>query len=175
MSTEESIVVGVNCSAHSVAALRWAVAEARLRGTEVWAVHAWSSPMEMLAPYAPRRGVPSREQRRQASHALLTAVITCVCGSEDSAVGVRPILVEGHPIPVLLRYATGAHLLVLGRRLRSRDVDGGALGAVARTCIAYARCPTVIVGAEVTDYAKHQPDAIGVSERDGTPPSSLPV
>lgn len=158
-----------------MAALRWAVTEARLRGTEVWAVHAWSSPMEMLAPYAPRRGVPSREARRQASGALLTAVIQCACGSGGSAVVVRPILVEGHPIPVLLRYAADAHLLVLGRKLRSRNGDGSALGAVARTCIAYARCPTVIISAEASDCAKHQPDAIRVSERDGWPPSSLPV
>lgn len=158
-----------------MAALRWAAAEARLRGTEIWAVHAWSSPTEMLAPYAPRRGVPSREARRQASDALLTAVIHCACGSEGPALGVRPILVEGHPIPVLLRYAAGAHLLVLGRRLRSRDVDGSTLGAIARTCIAYARCPTVIISAEVTDYAKHEPDGIRASERDGCPPSSLPV
>jgi hypothetical protein len=105
----------------------------------------------------------------------LTAAIHCVCGSEGSAVGVRPILIEGHPIPVLLRYAAGAHLLVLGRKLRSSDGDGSTLGAVARTCIAYARCPTVIISAEVTDDAKHQPDAIRVSERDGWPPSSLPV
>jgi hypothetical protein len=159
-----------------MAALRWAVTEARLHGTEVWAVHAWSSPMKMLAPYAPRRGVPSREACRQASGALLTAVIRSVCGSEGSAVGVRPILVEGHPIPVLLRYAAGAHLLVLGRRLRSRNADGSTLGVVVRTCLAYARCPTVIIGAtEVVGYAKHQPDALGASESDGSSPSSLPV
>jgi nucleotide-binding universal stress UspA family protein len=65
---------------------------------------------------------------------------------------VRPILVEGHPVPVLLQYAADAHLLVLGRRLRPAHLEGVALGGVARACIANARCPAVVVAAaEVVD------------------------
>lgn len=157
MSTDERIVVGVSGSANSVATLRWAAEEAHLRGAEIWAVHAWSSPMEMLAPYAPVRGVPSRDQQRQASGALLTAAISHAfgSGSERSEVGVRPILVEGHPVAVLLQYATSAHLLVLGRGLRSRHPDGIALGVVARACIANAQCPAVVVvGAGAVDDAE---------------------
>ncbi|MDQ3760443.1 MAG: universal stress protein [Actinomycetota bacterium] len=136
-------------SANSTAALRWAAAEARLRGADIWAVHAWSSPMEMLAPYAPLRGVPSRDQQRQASSTLLTAAINHALGSGSDrfGVGVRPILVEGRPVAVLLRYAVGARLLVLGRRLRRGHLDGVTLSVVARTCITHARCPVVIVGA----------------------------
>lgn len=157
MSIGERILVGVSGSANSAAALRWAAEEARVRGAEIWAVHAWSSPTEMLAPYAPVRGVPSRDQQRQASSALLTAAISHAfgSGSNRSRVGVRPILIEGHPITVLLRCAANAHLLVLGRRLRPGHQGGAALGAVARTCIANAQCPTVVVAAaEVVDDAE---------------------
>jgi nucleotide-binding universal stress UspA family protein len=149
VSTDERIVVGVSGSENSAAALRWAAAEARLRGAEVWAVHAWSSPTEILAPYAPLRGIPSRDQQRQASTALLTAAISHAFGpgSDRSGTGVRPILVEGRPVAVLLRYAAGAHLLVLGRRLRPGQLNGIALGVVARTCIANVRCPTVVIAA----------------------------
>lgn len=156
MSADERIVVGVSGSANSAAALRWAVAEARLRDAEIWAVHAWSSPMEMLAPYAPVHGVPSRHQQRQASNALLTAAVCHAFGpgADEPETGVRSILVEGHPAAVLLRYAVGARLLVLGRRLRPSHPGGIALGAVARTCIAHAPCPTVLIAAEVADDAE---------------------
>lgn len=46
------IVVGVSGSPNSTLTLRWAAREARLRAAEIWAIHAWSSRMEMLAPYA---------------------------------------------------------------------------------------------------------------------------
>lgn len=157
MSTDERIIVGVSGSANSAAALRWAAAEARLRAAEVWAVHAWSSPMETRALYAPLRGVPSRDQQRQASSALLTAAISHAFGpgSDRSGVGVRPILVEGHPVAVLLRYAVGARLLVLSRRLRPSHPGGIALGVVARACTAHAPCPTVVIpAAEVADDAE---------------------
>lgn len=107
----------------------------------------------MLAPYAPLRGVPSPEQQRQASSGLLSATIRHVLGSE---VGVRPVLVEGHPAAALLRYAAGAGLLVLGRRRRPGHSDGIALGAVARACITNAQCPAVVVAAaEVVDGAEN--------------------
>lgn len=149
MSTDERIVVGVSGSASSAAALRWAAAEARLRNAEVWAVHAWSSPMEKLAPYAPLSGVPSRDQQRQASGGLLSAAISHAFGPESNTV--RPILVEGHPVTVLLEYAAGAQLLVVGRRLRSGHFDDIALGVVARACIASAQCPSVAVAAKAVD------------------------
>ena len=157
MSTDERIVVGVSGSANSAAALRWAAAEARLRTAKIWAVHAWSSPMETLAPYASLRGVPSKEQQRLASSALLTTAVSQAFGpgSEGSEVGVRPILVEGHPAAVLLRYAVGARLLVLGRRAQPSPPGGITLGAVARACAAHAPCPTVLItAAEVADDAE---------------------
>jgi nucleotide-binding universal stress UspA family protein len=156
----ERIVVGVSGSANSAAALRWAVAEARLHAAEIWAVHAWSSPAEMLASYAPLRGVPTHDQQRQTSSALLTAAISHAFdpGSNGSGVGVQPVLVEGHPVAVLLRYAVGARLLVLGRKLRPGHPEGIALGAVTRTCIAHARCPVVVVAtAEMADDAETSP------------------
>lgn len=158
VSTDEHIVVGVSDSANSAAALRWAAAEARLRGAaEIWAVHAWSSRWETLAPYAPLRGVPSPDQQQQESRALLTAAIGHALGSGStrSGVSVRPVLVEGHPVSVLLRHAAGARLLVLGRRLRPGHLDGSTLGVVPRICIAHAQCPVVVVAAtEIADDAE---------------------
>ena len=52
------IVVGVDFSAESVAALRWACREASLRGAEVHAVHVCESQCHSLASYA----VPAHDQ-----------------------------------------------------------------------------------------------------------------
>lgn len=142
------IVVGVSGSANSTAALRWAVREARLHAAEVWAVHAWSSRLETLAPYAPRRGVPSRDQQRELSSALLTSAIRCAVESKGSGGVVRPVLVEGFPARILLGYTASADLLVLGRRLGPNPVGGIALGAVARSCISNSLCPIVTIPAE---------------------------
>jgi nucleotide-binding universal stress UspA family protein len=147
------IVVGVSGSSNSTAALRWAVSEARLRAAEVWAVHAWSSRTEMLAPYAPRHGLPSRDEQRELSSALLTSAIRRALESKGSGGVVRPVLVEGVPARVLLGYAASADLLVLGRRVGPNPLDGIALGAVARSCISNSLCsivfiPAVNVGAD---------------------------
>ena len=40
----EKIVVGVDGSGHAQAALRWAIAEARVRGASLEVVHAWEIP-----------------------------------------------------------------------------------------------------------------------------------
>jgi nucleotide-binding universal stress UspA family protein len=144
------IVVGVSGSPNSLAALSWAAREARLRAAEICVLHAWSSSMDKLAPYAPRRGVPSRDQEREASSTLLSAAIRYAVGSGVAGVIVRPALVEGSAIPTLLRYAASADLLVLGRKRRPGQPDSIALGAVARACILNSRCPVVfIAGADV--------------------------
>ncbi len=148
MSTDGGIVrilVGVSGSPNSLAALSWAASEARLHAAEICALHVWSSSMEKLAPYASQRGVPSREQEREASSTLLSAAIRYAVESKVAGVVVRPILAEGPPIPVLLRYAASADLLVLGRRRRSSQADSIAVGAVARACILNSRCPIVFI------------------------------
>ncbi len=42
MSKVHKIVVGVDGSESSITALRWALGEARLRGSEVEVIHTWS-------------------------------------------------------------------------------------------------------------------------------------
>ena len=52
------IVVGVDSSAESAAALRWACREASLRGAEVHAVHAIEAPCHSTASYAVSAQIP---------------------------------------------------------------------------------------------------------------------
>ena len=67
------IVVGVNGSAASVAAVRWAVREARLRRAAVCLVCAWDGDTRLGAPYAPPSRVTREDERRAAGEATLAA------------------------------------------------------------------------------------------------------
>lgn len=165
MRSVERIVVGVSGSVNSMAALRWATIEARLRAAEIWAVHAWTSPLDTMAVYASRRERLSHEEQQKAARELLAAAVRNTWEGELDRPVIRgqPILVKGYAIPVLLRYAADAHLLVLGRSLRHEDFDGSIfLGAVARTCIARSRCPVVAVTA--TEVVSGVKDSSGSAE-----------
>jgi len=58
----------------------------------------------------------------------------------DSAVTVRPQVVQGHPAQVLLEAADGADLLVVGSRGHG-GFESALLGSVSQHCVHHARCP----------------------------------
>ena len=138
------IVVGVDGSAASVAALAWAAGEARLLRAELHAVHAWEDVQRFRAPYAPHRCLPSREESRAAAVSLLAASVRAAFGQAPPP-WLRADVAEGRPERVLLDRAAGTDLLVLGSTTRAGDIPGAA-GPVHRACLRAAPCPVVIVG-----------------------------
>jgi nucleotide-binding universal stress UspA family protein len=137
----QPIVVGVNRSAASVAALRWAAAEARLRGATVRVVHAFE-PAAHLASYAILGDRPPGGQERRRASADLAAVMRAAFGSEPPA-GITAEVAEGVAERVLMARAAGAGLLVLGGA--GTDIAGRPAGPVVRACMNSAPCPLVIV------------------------------
>ena len=138
--TAKTIVVGVDGSEPSLAALRWALDEARLRGTRVTAVYVWLLPI-----LTSRRAalLPGLEELRRSAEELLDEAVEAVA---DAAAGVEVerVVLEGTPPEELVAVADGAELLVLG----SRGLGGFAgllLGSVSQQCAHHARCPVVIV------------------------------
>lgn len=147
----QRIVVGVAGTGASVAAVAWAAREAVLRGAVLHAVHAWEPAERDRAPYAPGQHSLSREaDRRVAEEVLADTVRAALDAVGRSAEGVVLEAVEGRPVPVLLRCAGGADLLVLG----GPPVNGhdpahpgpDHVGPVARACLRIAPCPVVVVG-----------------------------
>jgi DNA-binding CsgD family transcriptional regulator/nucleotide-binding universal stress UspA family protein len=131
------IVVGVDGSAESVAALSWTCREASLRSAEVHAVLALESAVHQVASYAVQPGGSwgaAREVLRQAVSEALGLF---------PGVRVYTEIAEGLAAPVLLDHAAGADMLVLGRN--SRSPDPRAAGPVIRVCLRAARCPVVII------------------------------
>ena len=155
MSTPRSgsgrIVVGVDGSAHSKEALRWAIGQARLTGGPVDAVLSWSLPVDFGIGGA---GVLESYDWEGVATATLQETIAQTVDPAD-ADRVTQRVVMGHPAAVLLDATTGAALLVVGSRGRG-GFRGMLLGSTSQHVIARAPCPVVVVRAP-----EPAPDTIG--------------
>jgi nucleotide-binding universal stress UspA family protein len=137
-----TIVVGVDGSTGSAAALRFALEEARIRGAELKAVSAWHVPPAVYgAGWAPV-GTDVDEFRKLAEATLSTSLEDA--GAAESGVPVTPILREGHPVDILVAESGRADLLVVGSRGLG-GFKGLLLGSVSQQCAQHSRCPVVVV------------------------------
>ena len=144
MDSMSGIVVGVDDSPSSKNALRWAVEEARLRGTSVHVVSAWEFPF--AKPTTPEDdplpGVPTPQETARTE---LTAAVS-EAGADPGSADVTVEVVHGSPSRVLLDIAAAeeADLLVVGTHGRG-GISGLVLGSVSRQVIQHATCPVVVV------------------------------
>lgn len=147
-ATAQPVVVGVDGSAGSLAALRWSAPQARLLRVPLIVVHAWEPAAGRRAPYAPAATCRTPEEERARADDLLHAAVTAVLGPCPPT-GLRTVLAEGRTVAVLLRHSRDAALLVLGRRALAgdtfRDLGRRDLGPVGRDCVRAAGCPVVSV------------------------------
>lgn len=136
------VVVGVDASAHSWAALEWAAAEAVRRGAVLRIVHALGMPMVVPTDRSTPRFQPTEEISGQATGVLAEA--------RDRAVELQPGLETetlGSMVdaPQALINASRPHdLLVLGTRGLG-TVSAMFVGSVSVRAAAQAPCPVVVV------------------------------
>jgi len=130
------VVVGVDGSPYSEAALRWALANAEKHEGQVTAVFAWQ------VPFSSFPGLYDREALEKASKEFLIEKVSEV--APHPAVPLLPLVAEGDPADALIAAAKDADLLVLGTRGRSR-LSGLLLGSVSQVCAAAADCPVVLI------------------------------
>jgi nucleotide-binding universal stress UspA family protein len=109
------IVVGIDGSESAMAALRWAIEEARLRGATIDAIDAWNYPYVVV----PGATIPLHPRADQAVDVEqeLEAALAAVAG-EAEGVMINQIVTEGVPAAVLCEAAADADLLVIGRSVR---------------------------------------------------------
>jgi nucleotide-binding universal stress UspA family protein len=134
---DEKIVVGVDGSESSRRALQWAARQAKVTGASLEVVIAWEVPPTY------RWNVSSPRDLRVGAESILEAAVADVVGEEPD-VDVKPAVVEGHPVPVLLNAAQGASLLVVGSRGHG-TYAGILLGSVSIHCVTLATCPVTVV------------------------------
>jgi nucleotide-binding universal stress UspA family protein len=138
--TAKRIVVGVDGSPASSAALGWAVREAELTGDTVLAVIAWQYPIAAgWAPVAMDDGI---DLEAIAEKTLAQAIDEVA--KPGSAVTIERRVVKGYAPSVLLDAAAGADLLVVGSRGHGTFAEA-LLGSVSQHCAHHAKCPVVIM------------------------------
>jgi nucleotide-binding universal stress UspA family protein len=149
------IVVGIDGSAGSDSALRWALAEARLRAVPVRMVNAYHSPplladgATMGAPgvFASAASSEDVQRLRSAAEAEARRVLDEALTRSDAlsnGVEIEAEAVEGPPAESLLHAGRGAELLVVGSRGRG-GFAGLLLGSVSQQCAQHPPCPVVIL------------------------------
>lgn len=154
------IVVGYDGSAQSDTAVRWAAAEARLRGVPLTVCHAWEVSMG-----AGSLGLPVPDLRAAAEAVLSEGAERARKEAQD----VHAALGCGGAASVLMDAAAGAELVVVGSRGRGGFAEM-VLGSTAAALAAHAPCPVVVVrgpaGSDRRDGSG--PVVVGV---DGSPSS----
>jgi len=137
------IVVGVDGSDASKAALAWAADEAELRGTDVLALLAWMPTVAVPGPWPAMVPVRVPQEVEESASATLAAVVDEVLG-EEPKVEVVERVVHGAAASALVEAAGSAELLVVGSRGLG-GFTGMLLGSVSHQCAQHASCPVVIV------------------------------
>jgi nucleotide-binding universal stress UspA family protein len=136
------IVVGIDGSPGSRAALEWALTQAGLTGAAVEAVAAWQEPAVLNHGYP--MGYLGEDDLAALTQKILDDVVAAVTTERGDAANVLTRTVMGHPAQVLTDAAVGAQLLVVGSRGHG-TFAGMLLGSVSQHCVQHAACPVVVV------------------------------
>ncbi|GAA3194254.1 universal stress protein [Actinocorallia longicatena] len=142
MNITQKIVVGIDGSAASMDAVKWAAGEAALRGRElriVYAIAPW-----ILEPSAEPQIEAMREVLRDGGRDLLEQAAERAAEIAPD-LGPETGLVPGGSAEGLLREAEGQELLVVGGHGLG-EVSGLLLGSVSLQVVAHASVPTAVVG-----------------------------
>jgi nucleotide-binding universal stress UspA family protein len=160
------VVVGVDGSAGSLAALRWAMHWALVRGAEVAVLAAY--PTVTFWSDVDNADLGALDAVHDDTWARARAAVDTVRDS-DSAVRDVPVSLHIEPGPAaaqLVRHSAEADLLVVGSRGRSA-VRSALLGSVALHSVSAAECPVVVVPAPGR-WAEPRADARVVVGIDGS-------
>jgi nucleotide-binding universal stress UspA family protein len=126
------VVVGVDGSATSFAALRWAAGEAAARGVPLRVVHSWGG----LDPLYSDALLSSQEAVLRLARGLLDeAVKLSLDGAPEAEI--HPVIAPDGPAVSLLRESCHAQVLVVGSRGGGGFADL-ALGSVSHQCVLHA-------------------------------------
>jgi nucleotide-binding universal stress UspA family protein len=140
---QELVVVGVDGSAESIAALRWAARYATASGARVRALLAWHYPGAVGGPPVEKAPEAIHNQTEAQMHATLDTAIAKAYEGQDAA-EVEKSTAYGHPAQALIEASKEADLLVVGRHGHGA-FTGMLLGSVSIHCVTGAHCPVVVI------------------------------
>ncbi|MBU3706190.1 MAG: universal stress protein [Mycobacterium sp.] len=165
------IVVGVDGSAASKAAVDWAARDAALRGLPLKVVHVLTPPLVMAFPEVPMPPGYLKWQEEEAGKILEDAarVAAEAVGGAAKDVAVSTEMLSGPSIPTLVDASKGAGMFVVGCRGHGA-LARGLLGSVSNALVHHSRCPVAVIHDEdpLMPHPSHAPVVVGV---DGSPAS----
>lgn len=137
------IVVGMDGSPESLAALEWSVREARCTHREVDAVLAYDTGVAWIDVGSEYESAIKRNAEEHA-RAQLDHALAQIAPDGHWPVAVRPNVVAGIAAEALVDFARDADLLVVGARGRGAFA-GLLLGSTSQRCAERSACPVVVV------------------------------
>jgi nucleotide-binding universal stress UspA family protein len=137
------IVVGIDASSHSMAALQWAMREAAVKRApltvitvEIVAASGWGGSQVYSADYE------LREKAQKAAEEAVAAIAKSMSEAAPESVTVQALL--GQPAEQLIEAAKDADQLVLGRR-GTGGFSRLTMGSISSQVAQHASCPVTIV------------------------------
>jgi nucleotide-binding universal stress UspA family protein len=161
MTTEKShktkahIVVGIDGSASSKVALRWAARLAPALDCTIETIIAWDSPTIVWEVLSTPLGSPELELEDKIPIHLrpdldamkeLKDTVDDIFG-KNRPIGLATRAIQGHPVEVLLEASRSAEMLIVGSRGHG-GFAGLLLGSVSSACAERSTCPVLVVHGE---------------------------
>lgn len=138
------IVIGIDGSEASTAALRWAAAQSRLTGCALDLVSVYSPAAEVAYGFGTAGfSALSLDELDKAARELLDEARALLPADLDAAVTTATVC-DASASRALTQASAGATLLVVGAH---RRIGFGMLGSTAVACLKHAKTPVVVVPA----------------------------
>ncbi|HWO66414.1 MAG TPA: universal stress protein [Umezawaea sp.] len=147
------VVVGVDGSPASLAALRWAVEEAERRRCPVEALLAYREDFGMVIGAVPSEVLT--EMTADHMGEVGRRVLDRAIAELSTDVEVRAVLTSDDPRHALTRASENAVLLVVGSGSKG-PIRAALLGSVSAHCARHASCPVVVLR-DPAEKASHAP------------------
>jgi nucleotide-binding universal stress UspA family protein len=164
------IVVGVDGSAASTAAVDWAARDASMRNVPLTLVHVTGS-LGGIWPQTPSP-VGFGEWQQREGRRVIDEAVTIV---EEATRGTGPVQIKTEMyysavVPTLVDISKEAQMMVLG--CRGLGAFGTLLGSVSSGLIHHAHCPVAVIHDEqpAMPHKAHAPVLVGI---DGSPVSEM--
>jgi len=166
ISTDNGVLVAVDGSPESNAALRWAANEAALYRKPLTLVHV-VAPVLVTYPIGPVQANVTEWQEQTAKEILDQARQTAEAALDGKAIEIRTEISYAPIVPSLVEASKHASLVVVGSRGMGR-VGRALLGSVSSGLLHHARCPVAVVHDDHTPVRPDAPVLLGI---DGSPAS----
>ncbi len=168
--TQRGVLVGVDGSAASKAAVAWATRDAAMRKISLTLVHV-VVPVVPTSSVSPEFAFPSdffRWQEDQAVRVLEEARDTVTASSHDaSPAQVHSVVLHGGAVATLVDLSKDADMIVVGARGMGA-FSRALLGSVSTGLVHHAHCPVAVIHEDAPEVAADAPVLVGI---DGSPAS----